>query len=241
LRACAARSAAAEFRGPCRAGAGRARSILIPLFGALWVSRCRTACKNHATQGRHRREEDAGDRGPLAAEDAGNGGGRRARSRGGGEAPGAGVSIELWAASGVQGSAPGQAPGAHRMLPVLSFRTVPPSRGLGFEVYGLGPSLDVPIARPRAHCKWCAAQQRRTDEGTALIFPSQAAVRQKDQVEAELFGQSVKYHCHSQKVVKERSAQEIAERQQAALRLPAGSLPGDATDRHTSVYSDFIL
>jgi len=37
-------------------------------------------------------------------------------------------------ASGVQGSAPGQAPGVQRMLSVPSFHFVPPSRGLGFEV-----------------------------------------------------------------------------------------------------------
>jgi hypothetical protein len=181
LRAGAARSAAAEFRGPCRAGAGRARSILIPLFGALLGSRCRTACsgtacKNHAAQGRHRRGEDAEDRGPLTAEDAGNGGGRRARSRGGCEAPGSGVSVELWAASGVQGSAPGQAPGAQRMLPVPSFRTVPPSRGLGFEVYGLdldgcpycSPARSLQVVR-------CAATANRRRDSFGIPIPGSRA------------------------------------------------------------------
>ena len=60
------------------------------------------------------------------------------------------------------------------------------------------------LPAPNSSAAGCAAQERRADEGTALVFPSQAAVRQKDEVEAELFGKPVMYHCHSQKVVKER-------------------------------------
>ena len=66
-------------------------------------------------------------------------------------------------------------------------------------------------------------QERRAGAGGVLIFPSEQAVRKKEEVEVDLFGQSLQYHCHARKVVKEASP---AEKEQRALRhIPATSLP----------------
>ena len=59
-------------------------------------------------------------------------------------------------------------------------------------------------------------QARRADPGSALVFPSQQAVQKSEQVQVgetdSIFSMSLQYHCHNDKVVKARSAEEAVQR-----------------------------
>lgn len=72
------------------------------------------------------------------------------------------------------------------------------------------------------------AQERRTGAGGVLIFPSEHAINKKEEVEVDVLGQSLQYHCHASKVVQDSSPNE-RERQKTprVLRQPGR---GDADD-----------
>mmetsp|Transcript_44500 Transcript_44500/g.71519 ORF Transcript_44500/g.71519 Transcript_44500/m.71519 type:complete len:552 (+) Transcript_44500:27-1682(+) len=84
------------------------------------------------------------------------------------------------------------------------------------------------------------AQERRSDVGSALVFPSQQEVHKKESVEIDLFGKTFRYHCHSDKVVKELSASEKADRQKEkdlrTLRAPYKSGANDGGLRLEGVH-----
>ena len=63
-------------------------------------------------------------------------------------------------------------------------------------------------------------QERRAGAGGVLVFPSEQAVRKKEEVEVDLFGQSLQYHCHASKVVKEASPAEKEQRLSVTFPRP---------------------